>query len=54
MTVSLATLLVLIVAFGAEVGWLMAEPLLDPREISGREGISRATSLPAVVPTAIT
>jgi hypothetical protein len=26
MTVSLATLLVLIVAFAAEVGWLMAEP----------------------------
>jgi hypothetical protein len=26
MTLSLATLLVLIIAFGAEVGWLLAEP----------------------------
>jgi hypothetical protein len=26
MTVSLLTLMVLIVAFGAEVGWLMADP----------------------------
>jgi hypothetical protein len=26
MTVSLVTLMVLIVAFGVEVGWLMAEP----------------------------
>jgi hypothetical protein len=53
MTVPLLTLMVLIVAFTAEIGWLMAlmaEPLEAPRGLvqGGKSGKAR---LPAVVPT---
>jgi hypothetical protein len=48
MTVPILTLMVLVVAFGAEVGWLMAEPHnLQNCEIVRRGGLRyRAVALP--------
>jgi len=39
MTVQLLTLMVLLVAFGAEIGWLMAEPPASLRSL-GRGGVT--------------